>query len=91
MLAYCCSTIKHCRTTIRKDSPGSSRGSSNNTDPRNYETKSSDSIRGTSTSKSDYWADAAAVSFQLFADHVARLKDHPIDKPRNLAKSVTVE
>jgi glucosamine--fructose-6-phosphate aminotransferase (isomerizing) len=33
----------------------------------------------------------AAVAFQLFAYHVARLKDRPIDKPRNLAKSVTVE
>jgi len=33
----------------------------------------------------------AAVAFQLFAYHVARLKGRPIDKPRNLAKSVTVE
>jgi glucosamine--fructose-6-phosphate aminotransferase (isomerizing) len=31
------------------------------------------------------------VCFQLFAYHVARLKDRSIDKPRNLAKSVTVE
>ncbi len=28
---------------------------------------------------------------QLFAYHVADLKDRNIDKPRNLAKSVTVQ
>lgn len=33
----------------------------------------------------------ANVYFQLFAYHVANIKDRPIDKPRNLAKSVTVE
>ena len=33
----------------------------------------------------------ANVFMQLFAYHVARLKDRPIDKPRNLAKSVTVQ
>ncbi|MFW5938418.1 MAG: glutamine--fructose-6-phosphate transaminase (isomerizing), partial [Halanaeroarchaeum sp.] len=33
----------------------------------------------------------AAVAFQLFAYYVARLKGRSIDKPRNLAKSVTVE
>ena len=33
----------------------------------------------------------ANVSFQLFAYHVAKLKGRSIDKPRNLAKSVTVE
>jgi len=33
----------------------------------------------------------ANVYLQLFAYHVARLKGRPIDKPRNLAKSVTVE
>ena len=33
----------------------------------------------------------ANVYLQLFAYHVADLKDRPIDKPRNLAKSVTVE
>jgi glucosamine--fructose-6-phosphate aminotransferase (isomerizing) len=33
----------------------------------------------------------ANVYLQLFAYHVARLKDRSIDKPRNLAKSVTVE
>jgi len=33
----------------------------------------------------------ANVYFQLFAYHVANLKNRPIDKPRNLAKSVTVE
>ncbi len=33
----------------------------------------------------------ANVYLQMFAYHVARLKDRPIDKPRNLAKSVTVE
>lgn len=32
-----------------------------------------------------------AVLLQLFAYHVADLKQCPIDKPRNLAKSVTVE
>ncbi len=32
-----------------------------------------------------------SVSLMLFAYHVARLRDCPIDKPRNLAKSVTVE
>jgi glucosamine--fructose-6-phosphate aminotransferase (isomerizing) len=31
------------------------------------------------------------VILQLLAYHVARLRDCPIDKPRNLAKSVTVE
>lgn len=31
------------------------------------------------------------VVLQLFAYHVAEVKDRPIDKPRNLAKSVTVE
>jgi glucosamine--fructose-6-phosphate aminotransferase (isomerizing) len=31
------------------------------------------------------------VILQLLAYHVARLKGRPIDKPRNLAKSVTVE
>jgi len=31
------------------------------------------------------------VALQLFAYHVARLRRCPIDKPRNLAKSVTVE
>ena len=33
----------------------------------------------------------ANVYMQLFAYHVAELKGRPIDKPRNLAKSVTVE
>jgi len=33
----------------------------------------------------------ANVYWQLFAYHVADLKGRPIDKPRNLAKSVTVE
>ena len=33
----------------------------------------------------------ANVYFQLFSYHVANLKGRPIDKPRNLAKSVTVE
>jgi len=33
----------------------------------------------------------ANVYCQLFAYHVADYKDRPIDKPRNLAKSVTVE
>ncbi len=32
-----------------------------------------------------------SVAFFLFAYHVARLRGCPIDKPRNLAKSVTVE
>jgi len=31
------------------------------------------------------------VALQLFAYHVARIRACPIDKPRNLAKSVTVE
>jgi len=34
---------------------------------------------------------AVAVALQLFAYHVARLRGCPIDQPRNLAKSVTVE
>lgn len=33
----------------------------------------------------------AVVPLYLFAYHIARLKNHEIDKPRNLAKSVTVE
>ena len=33
----------------------------------------------------------ATVYFQLFAYHIADLQDRSIDKPRNLAKSVTVE
>ena len=33
----------------------------------------------------------ANIYLQLFAYHVAKLKDRSIDKPRNLAKSVTVE
>ncbi len=33
----------------------------------------------------------ANVQLQLFSYHVATLLDRPIDKPRNLAKSVTVE
>lgn len=33
----------------------------------------------------------ATVALQLFSYHVARLKGCPIDQPRNLAKSVTVE
>ncbi len=33
----------------------------------------------------------ANVYLQLFAYHVANEKGRPIDKPRNLAKSVTVE
>ena len=33
----------------------------------------------------------AAVALQLLAYHVARLRGCPIDQPRNLAKSVTVE
>jgi glucosamine--fructose-6-phosphate aminotransferase (isomerizing) len=33
----------------------------------------------------------ANVALQLFAYYVADEKDRPIDKPRNLAKSVTVE
>ncbi|MGE4275352.1 MAG: SIS domain-containing protein, partial [Candidatus Methanomethylophilaceae archaeon] len=32
-----------------------------------------------------------AVALQLLAYHVAKVKGMPIDKPRNLAKSVTVE
>ena len=32
-----------------------------------------------------------AVVLQMFAYHVARLRKCPIDQPRNLAKSVTVE
>jgi len=31
------------------------------------------------------------VALQLFAYHVARIRGCAIDKPRNLAKSVTVE
>lgn len=34
---------------------------------------------------------SATVALQLFSYHVARLKGCPIDQPRNLAKSVTVE
>ena len=34
---------------------------------------------------------AANVALQLFAYHIANVKDRAIDKPRNLAKSVTVE
>ena len=34
---------------------------------------------------------AANVALQLFAYHVAKVKDRNIDKPRNLAKSVTVD
>jgi len=33
----------------------------------------------------------AAAALQLFAYHVARIRDCAIDQPRNLAKSVTVE
>ena len=33
----------------------------------------------------------ASVYLRLFAYHVANEKGRPIDKPRNLAKSVTVE
>jgi len=33
----------------------------------------------------------AVVPLQLFAYHVARLRGCDVDKPRNLAKSVTVE
>ena len=32
-----------------------------------------------------------AIPLQLFAYHVADLRDCDVDKPRNLAKSVTVE
>jgi glucosamine--fructose-6-phosphate aminotransferase (isomerizing) len=32
-----------------------------------------------------------AIPLQLFAYHVARLRGCDVDKPRNLAKSVTVE
>jgi glucosamine--fructose-6-phosphate aminotransferase (isomerizing) len=34
---------------------------------------------------------AAVIPLQLLAYHVARLRGHDIDQPRNLAKSVTVE
>ena len=34
---------------------------------------------------------AAVVPLQLLAYHVARMRGHDIDQPRNLAKSVTVE
>jgi glucosamine--fructose-6-phosphate aminotransferase (isomerizing) len=33
----------------------------------------------------------AVVALQLLSYHVARLRGCPIDQPRNLAKSVTVE
>jgi glucosamine--fructose-6-phosphate aminotransferase (isomerizing) len=33
----------------------------------------------------------ANVQLQLFSYHTATLLDRPVDKPRNLAKSVTVE
>ena len=33
----------------------------------------------------------AAIPLQLFAYHIARLRECDIDRPRNLAKSVTVE
>lgn len=33
----------------------------------------------------------AVIPLQLFAYHVARLRGHDVDQPRNLAKSVTVE
>jgi len=33
----------------------------------------------------------AAIPLQLLAYHVARLRGHDVDQPRNLAKSVTVE
>ena len=32
-----------------------------------------------------------AVPLQLFAYHLADARGHDVDKPRNLAKSVTVE
>jgi len=34
---------------------------------------------------------AVSVALQLFAYEAARMRGCPIDKPRNLAKSVTVE
>ena len=34
---------------------------------------------------------AAATVFQLFAYHAAVMRGCPVDQPRNLAKSVTVE
>ena len=33
----------------------------------------------------------SAIALQLFSFHVADLRGCPIDQPRNLAKSVTVE
>ena len=33
----------------------------------------------------------AVTAFQLFAYHMAVLRGNDVDKPRNLAKSVTVE
>lgn len=47
-------------------------------------------LRFPSTSKS-FSCISIAVILQLLAYHVANLRDCPIDKPRNLAKSVTVE
>ena len=35
--------------------------------------------------------DSAGVPLQLLAYHAAVLRGHDVDKPRNLAKSVTVE
>jgi glucosamine--fructose-6-phosphate aminotransferase (isomerizing) len=34
---------------------------------------------------------AAVVPLQLLAYHVAKMRGHDMDQPRNLAKSVTVE
>jgi len=43
------------------------------------------------TSKDEKFAITATIIGQLLAYYVAREKGLPIDKPRNLAKSVTVE
>jgi glucosamine--fructose-6-phosphate aminotransferase (isomerizing) len=43
------------------------------------------------TSKDEKFAITATIIGQLLAYYIAREKELPIDKPRNLAKSVTVE
>jgi len=58
-------------------------------DPIIYEL--ADTVLGIPRSDDLFGPVAAVVPLQLLAYHVARLRGHDIDQPRNLAKSVTVE
>ncbi len=56
-----------------------------------YDTRADITVHSTAAPHPLFCASTQIIPLQLLAYHTARLKDCDVDKPRNLAKSVTVE